>query len=230
VELLGQSEKLICVDNSAAMLNALNDKLEIRTNSDVEILRSSMGRTEINTGAVGLLVEYEAFFLFPDLVTLAAEIRRVLSSDGLVVRLLRENISSQTAKDVVDAFDRVIRQSVPQGLFFVGEHADALLDHELERVGFMHRRIHLFNTVEIQTFEDLLEPRMNLAFPYLQGVAGGLIERAVSMAASLAGHGQKLEVGERYSLIVNFPSHRVAFVDKMFSAICELDSVCARGE
>jgi ubiquinone/menaquinone biosynthesis C-methylase UbiE len=205
-------ERIYCVDSSREMLAHLRGKIGDRDH--IVPLLASMGTTGLPAMSVDAVLEFEAFYLFPNPARLCREICRVLRPGGAVMRVVKIERFDPTTERSFQRFDQTIAAHSPDGICFVGENIDAAVDAELEKLGIRSSCFRMFTTELAQTVEASLAARCRRAFPYLTHVPEAVVSAAYASARSI-GRDRTSHVLSDYYAVIGFNEANATRVERV---------------
>lgn len=175
-----ECERVYCIDSSQEMLTQLKSKAG--DGAHVVPMLASMGATGLPAGSVDSVLEFEAFYLFPNPARLCREVSRILRPGGVILRVVKiDHFDLQTERSF-QLFDELISARSPEGICFVGENIDEAVDGELAGLGIRSCCFRLFSIARHQTVEASLAARRQRAFPYLAHVPDSVLSDACAAA------------------------------------------------
>ena len=169
-------------DASPDMLSAFGQRCSDHGLRNVRACRAHIGSTPLDAGRCDLLIEHEAYVFVPSATRLASEIDRILSRRGLVLRLIATSTPDEATIRAMKTFDHLVAKSTADGIVFIGEDIDALLDAELKRRGLGVAYIGFWDGVETLPGDQLFDAWRARAYPYLSLTSDDVIERALAAA------------------------------------------------
>jgi ubiquinone/menaquinone biosynthesis C-methylase UbiE len=202
IEISPVIQHLYAIDNSQAMLTNFRKKIRKNMCKNITPIFSSMGNTGLPDKSIDVVLEFEAFFLFPNPMRLSREIARILSPNGVVLRLMKTGGHDIHAKTIIQRFDETVAAHSSDGICFVGRKIDAKINACLKTQGIQTVCFELFTDQIEKTIDELLEARQRRAFPYLEDIPDSTLQAAT--ATALATHTVDLvETWNTYYLFIS---------------------------
>jgi|GEM_PF-4592301 len=209
---------LYAVDDSRAMLARLAQGLNQSDAAKVVAVRSSMGDTGLSDQCADVIVEHEAYFLFPSVGRLVRELARILRPDGTLLRLVKRDEIDAAGSAAVRAFDEAVASRTPDGITFVGHGIDAEITDMLGAHGVSTRVWRVFSETRALSISMLIEPMRKRAFPYLAPIPEAVLAEAGDIIETM-GSERSTAVASTYFIAVGSRQPAAPLIEKVEGAL-----------